>query len=125
MCGPNFSVVTWWLVDANANVRLVPIEDDSVLSLSSLENEYNTFSFSIEVETDPPVVGSVAFTDNLGVGVELQNSPPYALGGASGDDYLSLSFDPADWTVTAQPFCQSGAEGGSGAISTISFLLVA
>lgn len=112
-------------MDANANVRLTTLEDDQVLFLSRLENEYNTFSFSIEVETDPPVVGSVAFVDNFGVGVPLDNTAPYLLTGDDNGDYFALVFEPGDWTVTAQPYCEQDALGGAGPASAIRFLLLA
>lgn len=112
-------------MDADQNIRLETIDDFSSLVLTNLESEYSTFNFAIEVETDPPVVGSIRFTDNVGVGVPLENTAPYALGGDNAGDFFVLNLTAGDWTVSAEPFCLPDAQGGSGPVSTREFVVVA
>lgn len=101
ICGPNLSIERWWLVDANLGTRLQVLASGDRLSLSSLQDQYDIFEFSVDIDTVPPFVQSVQFTDNFGAGLPLG------------------SLSEGDWIITAQPFCLPNGQGGSGEINIL------
>lgn len=108
-----------------------PIPEGAVIILSKLP----TRNLNIRVNVRPAVVGSVRIDVNHVKGFQIdagtgriqkdkvEQSPPYSLSDDKGD-YNPWTPDPGDYTVTATPYSERGAEGEAGKPVTLHFRVV-
>jgi hypothetical protein len=97
-------VERWFLVDATTlSRRLQELNDEDLLSLIALEDEYGiTGGFSYEIETVPAVTGSTVYQDNF------NSSLPF-----------DGRFTEGEWVINAQTFCGPFGSGGAGEPATL------
>ena len=128
-----WQVQEFWLVDTAHNVPLRRMVSGEVLSLSALQQEWDSSEFSVECHlqladaADPTAVGSVGLRDNFDIPSSssssssssppysvVDHSPPYTLGGDVNGKYFLTRFDDhvnQEWTVTCQAFCGANLQG--------------
>lgn len=114
-------VTSFTLMNAETEQVIQVIGNGSVLDLATLP----TSQLNIRADTDPAVVGSVAFAL---IGAESKNAiestAPYALFGHVAGDYNAWIPAPGDYTLAATPYSESEGAGEAGAGLTITFQVI-
>jgi subtilisin family serine protease len=116
------AVVSFTLVDADADTDISALEDGAAIVLSSLPN----LKLNIRANTDPTTVGSVVLTLSgpglVGGSVTLTaNTAPYAVLPVLGTDYSGWMPTPGTYTLTATPYDGANGTGTAGAALTVTF----
>ncbi|HEX6245314.1 MAG TPA: MYXO-CTERM sorting domain-containing protein, partial [Polyangiales bacterium] len=93
------------LVNADTEMDIMPVEDGKVLDLSTLPP-----NLTMRVDTDPPMVGSVAIRID-GTLVRTDNTQPYSISNEDRGMFMPWNLALGAHTVNATPF--DGADGGS------------
>lgn len=109
------AVVSFTLVNANTNQDIGPLADGDVIVL----NDLPTQNLNVRANTNPATVGSVRFT--LNGSNHTENARPYAMKGDSGGNYNNWTPSIGQYTLTAVPYTQGGANGNAGASLSITF----
>lgn len=119
----DISVVSFTLINADTDTELRLLTNGDTINYVTL----GTQNLSIRANTEPPIVGSVAFTLD-GSDVRLENIAPYSIAGDTngGTDYQAITppLTVGDHSLTATPYSSSQAEGLAGLGLTISFQVV-
>lgn len=99
---PQFGVISFTLVDADADVPIAaydPIPEGAVINLFNLPE-----NLDIVANTNPnPIDGSVSFNLNDGQNTTTEGVAPYTLGGDNNGNYYGTDIPLGDNTLTATP----------------------
>ncbi len=106
------------LVNADNNTDIGILNDGDILNLAALP----TNNFSIRAETEPNVVGSVAF--NLNGTLNTENVVPYALGGDVNGNYNGWTPNLTSYTLTVTPYTDGNASGTAGETVIVNFEVI-
>ncbi len=114
------SVTRLVLVRADTDTDLFELNDGQTIDVASLP----TTELNVRAETEGPT-GSVRFDVDGAIGVQTENSAPYALAGDSNGDYNSWFPGPGSHTLTATPFSGGSASGTAGTSLTVTITFAA
>ena len=108
-------IVKFYLVDPASNKRMGELKDESEVILGD--------GINIEAVTDPAKVGSVKFTLNNKT-YQVENTPPYALGGDKKNNFSTVKLKKGKYTLRATPYSQANGKGEAGKVLQIKFTAV-
>lgn len=115
------AVISYVLVDADADLDIMEIQDGMQINLSDLPTTF----LNIRANTSGDVQSvRLELNGALGNNARTENVVPYALFGDVVPDYFGRDFLVGNYTLTATPFSSSGASGDAGEALTISFSIV-
>lgn len=106
------------LIDAEGDQDLRALVNNAVIDLAALPSR----KLNVRVDfPDPSSVKSVVFGLNGQPAFQVENIPPYALGGNTGDDYDPVTLPVGTHTLTATPYSLRGGRGVAGKPVTVTF----
>ena len=111
-------VVSFTLIDADADVPIIPLLDNHTINLAKLPTQH----LNIRANVKPMVVGSVVF--NLNGSKSTENVVPYAAKGDSNGDYNKWTPSPGAYQLTATPYSLQNGKGTVGEALMITFHVV-
>ncbi len=113
---PVQAVTDFILVDADADEDIRTLSDGDTISEGT---------FTIRVETEPAIVGSVVFGLDDEPRFKVENEDAYALKGDDNGDYHAWLAEPGTYTLTATPYTEADGQGEAGTPLTITFTVEA
>lgn len=103
------AVSQFQLIDADTDEELFPLRNGELLNLTQLPPH-----LSIKASVSPSP-GSVVFSWDGDAGFQVENNPPYALGGDNpAGDYLPVTLTNGQHVLRATPFAGGAGSGASG-----------
>jgi hypothetical protein len=103
------AVVSFSLVDADSDTVIRELVDGETLTLSELPDSLN-----IQINTNPPVVGSLIIGLNGNPNFKLENHAPYTLFGDWGGNYYGGDLPMGTFTLTGTPYSEISGSGTPG-----------
>jgi len=106
------------LIDADRGLPIAgfdPLNDGAVLNLGTLP----TRRLNIQATTQPATVGSVRFGYDSNPNYKMENTPPYALQGASATVWEIWTPAVGNHAVSATPYSLANGTGSAGSTKTI------
>ena len=113
------SINSLTLVNAKTDKDLWELHDGDTLNLANFE----TNSLTVRANSNPKIVGSVAFLLN-GHEVKVENFWPYSLFGDDNGNYHGLPLQEGKYILSAIPYFKSNEQGEEGVISTIKITII-
>ena len=111
-------VVSLTLMDADADVPLMALEQNAVLDVSTLPA-----GLTLRADTNPAVTGSVTF-DQDGARIRTEGIAPYSLTSDATGDFYPWTLGLGQHTVVATPYSMGSATGLQGPAFSRTFTLV-
>ena len=111
-------VISFTLIDADADVPIIPLLDNHTINLTKLP----TKKLNIRANTQPSVVGSVVIV--LNGQQRIENVAPYAANGDNNGNYAPWTPTVGTYHLIATPFSLKNGKGTAGEALTIIFHVV-
>jgi hypothetical protein len=116
---PEQAILSYTLTDAISGQGIKELEEGDTINLAALRGR----KINIQVNTDPPTVGSVKMS--LNDKVRIDNTAPYTVKGSVNEAHVAWHPAPGKYTLTSTAYSSKNAGGMKGESLTITFHVVA